>query len=67
MCADLGDNRNLLEQTVRGREIYSESIMFVQVRDNGSPSKSNSSGSGEKWLDAGNGWKGSAFGCAGGQ
>lgn len=40
--------------------------MFVQVRDNGSSHKGNSSGSGKKWSDAANGPKASAFGCVGG-
>ena len=39
--------------------------MFVQVRDNGSSHKGNSSGGGEKWSDAASGPKASAFGCVG--
>lgn len=39
--------------------------MFVRARGNGSSDESNSSGSGEKWSDAGNSWKAAAFGCVG--
>ena len=39
--------------------------MFVQARGNSSPDNSNSSRSGGKWSDAGNGWKASAFSCVG--
>lgn len=39
--------------------------MLVPERGNGSSDKSNSSGSGEKWADAGNSWEAAALSCVG--